>query len=128
LCVDALGRAAGYSAVPVSPIGSRLRATAWLSGSAPTDLGAPAKSSSSASGINTVNGVLQVVGYVDNNGQYAFLWKNGVMKDLNSLISASGINLQAANAINAHGQIVGYTRVSFGKQGVEMHAFVLTPK
>jgi probable HAF family extracellular repeat protein len=128
VCIDALGRAAGYSSHPVSSIAQLERATLWQNGTAPTDLGAPATSGSVALGVSTVNNVLQVVGFVDNhNGQYAFIWKNGKLIDLNSLISASGVTLSQANAINASGQIVGLARVTVGKQNVEVHAFLLTP-
>jgi len=127
-CVDAQGRVAGYSSHPVSPIGQLERATLWQNGTAPTDLGAPANSGSAAMGVSTVDNVLQVVGWVNNhNGQKAFIWKNGKMTDLNSLISASGVELQVANAINANGPIVGIARVTVGKQNAEIHAFLLTP-
>jgi probable HAF family extracellular repeat protein len=127
-CIDTLGRAAGYSYHPVSSFAILERATLWQNGVAPTDLGAPANSGSAALGVNTVNKVLQVVGYVDNhNGDRAFIWKNGKMVDLNTLISASGVLLSKANAINANGQIVGLARVTVGKQNVEIHAFLLTP-
>jgi len=129
LCIDALGRAAGYSDHPISgSIGVLERATLWQKGSTPTDLGAPTNSGSAAIGISTVNNVLEVVGWVDNhNGEKAFIWKNGKMTDLNSLISVSGVELQQATAINANGQIVGVARVTVGKQNVEVHAFLLTP-
>jgi probable HAF family extracellular repeat protein len=129
LCIDALGRVAGYSAHPISSIAQLERATLWQSGKTPTDLGAPANSGSAALGISTVNNVLQVVGFVDNhNGDKAFIWKNGRMTDLNGLISASGVTLTEASAINASGQIVGLARVTIGKQNVEVHGFLLTPK
>ena len=86
-------------------------------------------SSSDALGISTVNGVLQVVGWdYSNRGLRAFLWKNGVMTDLNSLISASGVSLQQAVAINPQGQIVGVASVTVGKQNTEIHGYLLTPK
>ena len=87
LCINALGQAAGDSGG---------RATLWQNGAAPTDLGSLAtQSTSEALGINTVNGVLLVVGSVDifNHGERAFVWKNGLMTDLNTLISVSGATL-----------------------------------
>jgi probable HAF family extracellular repeat protein len=105
------------------------RATVWLNGSTPTDLGAPPRSTSGASGMNIVNGVLQVVGSLDaGGGNTAFLWKNGVMTDLGKLISATGVSLYSANGINTHGQVVGSTRITIGKNNVEIHGFLLTPK
>jgi probable HAF family extracellular repeat protein len=69
-----------------------------------TDLGTvPGGSQSYAHDINDAG---QIVGNTDTG---AFLYNGGVMTDLNSLIDpASGWTLQAANAINDNGQIVGY--------------------
>jgi probable HAF family extracellular repeat protein len=79
--------------------------------------------------MNIVNGVLQVVGTVDTGGgSSAFLWKSGAMTDLGKLISASGVSLYVANAINTRGQIVGSASITIGKNNVELHAFLLTPK
>lgn len=61
-----------------------------------------------------------------SSGSTAFLWKNGVMTDLNKSISAPGIKLQGAYAINSHGQIVASASVTVGKN-VETHAVLLTP-
>jgi probable HAF family extracellular repeat protein len=54
---------------------------------------------------------------------HAFLWVNGIMRDLNSLISAnSGWELTEATDINNKGQIVGY-----GELNGQTRAFLLTP-
>ena len=54
----------------------------------------------------------------------AFIWQDGVMTDLNSLVShSSGWTLYAAAAINSRGQITGYGRGPAGE-----HAFLLTPQ
>jgi probable HAF family extracellular repeat protein len=127
LCIDAFGRVAGYSGHLVSPIAYQPRATLWQNGATPTDLGAPANSGSFARGVSTVNGVLQVVGFYNHNGESAFLWKNGAMKDLNTLVSASGVALSEAKAINSRGQIVGSARFTVGKNPVQIHGFLLTP-
>jgi probable HAF family extracellular repeat protein len=128
-CINALGQVAGQSYIN-SVLGSHSRATLWQNGATPTDLGSLANNSSSdALGISTVNGVLQVVGWdYSNRGLRAFLWKNGVMTDLNSLISASGVSLQQAVAINPQGQIVGVASVTVGKQNTEIHGYLLTPR
>ncbi|MBE7487176.1 hypothetical protein HS121_02830 [bacterium] len=61
---------------------------------------------------------------VGESGKKAVLWKNGQMKDLNSLIPAnSGWGLLSANAINNNGQIVG--KGTFNGQA---HAFLLKPR
>lgn len=58
-----------------------------------------------------INNSGQVVGYSYSSGsitERAFLWQNGVLTDLNSLIAAdSGWLLEGANAINDNGYIVG---------------------
>ena len=51
---------------------------------------------------------LQVVGGVNilNRGERGFVWKNGVMTDLNTLISASGATVSGAFAINLYGSLI----------------------
>jgi probable HAF family extracellular repeat protein len=66
-----------------------------------------------------------VVGEVSNDPAPgdAFIWQNGVITDLNTLIpSGTGWVLQQANGINDNGQIVGT-----GTIGGQAHAFLLTP-
>ena len=129
LCINALGQAAGASSY-VSGNSSYPRATLWKSGATPTDLGSlSSQSTSQAQGINTVNGVLQVVGSANilNRGQRGFVWKNGVMTDLNTLISASGVTLAGASSINAQWQVVGDASVTVSRN-TESHGFLLTPK
>jgi len=58
-----------------------------------------------------------------DSSAHAFLWHNGVMRDLNYLIPAdSGWELVEATAINDAGQIVGW-----GTTGGQTRAFMLTP-
>jgi probable HAF family extracellular repeat protein len=60
---------------------------------------------------------------VAGGGQRAFIYDNGSMTDLNSLIGAgSGWYLWWADDINDSGQIIG-TGWHYGQQ----HAFLLTP-
>jgi probable HAF family extracellular repeat protein len=130
LCIDALGQAAGESFYHGNGTQNYAHATLWQGpNAAPIDLGVLTKNGSSqAWGIATTNTVTQVVGWASvSTGSTAFLWKDGVMTDLNRLISASGVSLQIANAVNSHGQIVGFAHVTVGKN-VETHAFLLTPK
>jgi probable HAF family extracellular repeat protein len=130
-CINAAGQAAG-SSISVSGNLAFTRATLWQSDGTVIALGPPlsTNNTSQALGINTVNGVLQVVGTVDifNKGERALLWKNGVMTDLNTLISASGVTLSRASAINAQGQISGTASVTVSKNYSEIHGYLLTPK
>jgi probable HAF family extracellular repeat protein len=67
-----------------------------------------------------INDSGQVVGW--SLGR-AYIYEDGVVTDLNTLIPAgSGLTLYAATAINNAGQIVGYAR-----GGNRFHAFLLTP-
>jgi probable HAF family extracellular repeat protein len=76
-------------------------------------------------GINS-HGV--VVGQSDctscSAGYAAFVYRNGKMLDLNTLIQpGSGWILEQANSINDAGEIVGY-----GTHNGQQHAFLLTPE
>jgi probable HAF family extracellular repeat protein len=76
---------------------------------------------------NGINSAMQVVGRSgthDAAGTRAFLWNNGTMVDLNTLIdSKSGWVLQEARAINGRGEITGN-----GSLNGKRHAFLLTPQ
>lgn len=62
--------------------------------------------------------------YSWGGGQYAFLWKEGKMENLNDHVpDDAGIWLQEAWAINNRGQIVGTGRTDSG----DIHAYVLNP-
>ena len=84
-------------------IGSNKHATLWQNNSlAATDLGTLAGGTSQANAINTF---MQIVGNSDGS---AFIWENGVMTDLNTLVNLSlNIKLITANSINDLGWIVG---------------------
>ena len=73
---------------------------------------------------HTINNLGEVVGFsIGQNGSTAFLWKDGNMMDLNTLIPAdSPWYLQAANSINNVGEITGQ-----GTINGEVHAFLATP-
>jgi probable HAF family extracellular repeat protein len=66
--------------------------------------------------------VTQLTSLNDPTQYHAFLWENGLMTDLNTLIAAdSGWILTAATAINDNGDIVGS-----GLLNGQVHAFLLT--
>jgi probable HAF family extracellular repeat protein len=66
---------------------------------------------------------VDIAGYGEPVPQQAFVWKNGIMRDLNKLIPAnSGWELNTARSINNRGQIVGE-----GKFNGQNRAYFLTP-
>ena len=81
-----------------------------------------------ATGINDRG---QVVGnnFDSNfNWSHGFIWQDGVMTDLNSLIPAdSGLFIISASNINERGQISGMATVQTGPHAGDIHAFLLTP-
>jgi uncharacterized repeat protein (TIGR01451 family) len=82
-----------------------------------TDLGTLDGDHSYPYGVNNAG---QVVG---ESGGHAFLYSNGMLQDLNSLIPAdSGWVLNTASAINDKGQIVGTGTFN----GQQTHGFLLT--
>jgi probable HAF family extracellular repeat protein len=89
------------------------------------DLGTlPGDYSSTAQSINDLG---QVVGQsCDVNGNCrAFLWQDGVMTDLNTLMSkSSSLHLLVANWINARSEIVGQ---AFDQSNGETPAFLAIP-
>ena len=81
---------------------------------------------SAAPCCHTINNGGQIVGFSIpgplGSGR-AFLWQNGVMTDLNTLIPKdSGWYLQQAQSINDAGQIAGY-----GTNNGAVHAFLAHP-
>jgi probable HAF family extracellular repeat protein len=76
----------------------------------------------------TVNNRAEVVGFsIDGNGSTAFLWKDGQIKDLNTLVPAnSHLRLLGAYSINDEGEIAGQGCVM--PACTEFHAFRATPR
>lgn len=68
-----------------------------------TDLGTFGGRFSNAIGMNNLNQVVGAADLADQFGQHAFLWGNGVMRDLTPNAMQS-----VAEDINNHGQIVGW--------------------
>src|SRR5882724_687836 len=72
----------------------------------------------------TVNDRRQVVGFsIGPTGPRAFLWQDGVMRDLNDLVPGSPLYLLFAQAINSRGEIAGIGVTNTG----ELHAFLASP-
>jgi probable HAF family extracellular repeat protein len=96
------------------------------------DLGVlPGTTQSAALGINDQGQVVGIsgTGYLplgvatNLTSSHAFLYQNGVMTDLNTLVPISGITLTAALAINNQGQILADGVDSKG----DLEQFLLTP-
>ena len=81
-----------------------------------------------ATGINNLG---QVVGNnVDSgdNWSHGFIWRNGVMTDLNTLIPAdSNLFVISASNINERGQISGMATVLTGPHAGDIHSYLATP-
>jgi probable HAF family extracellular repeat protein len=81
-----------------------------------------------ATGINNLG---QVVGndFDSNfNWTHGFIWQNGVMTDLNTLISGdSNLLIISASNINDRGQISGMATVLNGPHAGDIHAYLATP-
>jgi probable HAF family extracellular repeat protein len=75
----------------------------------------------------SINSANQIVGQsfaCDGSVSHAFVWENGKMVDLNSLVShGSDIQLLVAGSINNRGQIAGVGVLPNG----DRHAFLLVP-
>ena len=102
------GDVVGFSDLPGDDNGTpNFHAFLKTKGHRMVDLGTlPGDSISEALGINEQG---QVVGLsIGPNGQRAFLWDNGVMRDLNSLLPhGTSISLAYAGDINDRGEITG---------------------
>lgn len=116
--INDMGQIAGYSDTASGvPHACLTTMNAQWQVASRTDLGALSAGYSYAYDINNLG---QVVG---TSGR-AFLWQNGQMTDLNSLIpSGSGWMLASANGINESGQIVGWGFSADGKP----RAYLLSP-
>ncbi|MFD9894700.1 hypothetical protein ACFWY9_35585 [Amycolatopsis sp. NPDC059027] len=110
--VNSAGVAVGVSNTTPSGDGVDLHAVKF-SGGTVTDLNIPGTSTlanATATGIND-SGV--IVGALPNGG--AYVYRNGVATDLNTLIPAnSGFRIVNATGINDKGAIVGVARKGFG--------------
>jgi probable HAF family extracellular repeat protein len=122
LALNEGGAVAGWASLPGN---SLLHAALWESGEM-TDLGTvDGDLCSNGYSINTSQQVVGVsVPTCDFNTTRAFLWENGSIADLNTLIPAgSSLYLTAPDAINDRGEIAGVGLDANGNQ----HAFLLIP-
>ena len=104
MAVNDAGVVAGGAAVG----SGYLNATSWLNGTA-TDLGTLGGSDSYAYGINDAGAIVGYSWISGDGSTHGFVVLNGVMVDLNSLLSPadSGWVITAAYGINDGGQIAG---------------------
>jgi probable HAF family extracellular repeat protein len=96
----------------------------WSRDTGMKDLGVlPGDDNSGALAINERGEVVGVSNDTDGNGR-AFIWRNGLMSDLNTLAPAeSALYLLGAFGINDRGEIVGFGAT----EGGDIHAFLATP-
>lgn len=120
--VNELGDAVGFSSSPSNWI----RAVLW-----PMDSGQPIELGTlgciyCANHAYGINDQRVVVGQAQTaaGAYHAFIWENGTMRDLNTLITpGTGWVLEFAHDVNNQGQIVG-----FGTRNGQTRAFLLTPQ
>jgi probable HAF family extracellular repeat protein len=117
------GQVVGWSNLPGD---TTTHAYLWQKRTGMIDLGTlPDDFSSWSYGINDLGQIVGSSCDSDENCR-AFLWQNGVMTDLNTLIPSDSTLylLEATGSINNHGQIAGY---AYDTVGGEIHPFLLTP-
>jgi probable HAF family extracellular repeat protein len=103
---------------------STQRAFIWTAGDGLVDLGTlPGHDRSVGWGINNAGQVVGVSYTGSGSVQSAFIWENGVMTDLSTLvINGAGWTFGGARSISDTGYITGTALF-----GGETHAFLLTP-
>jgi probable HAF family extracellular repeat protein len=123
--INDLGQVVGTSQYKDGTVHSFL----WTRGIGMHDIGTlPGAFATIAGCCRTVNNRGEVVGFsIDANGMTAFLWRDGKIKDLNTLVPAnSPLHLMGAFSINDAGEIAGQGCVM--PACTELHAFRATPK
>lgn len=123
------GEVVGFSDLPGDQSGNpNFHAFLWTKKAGMQDLGTlPGDTFSEALGINE-NGVIVGESFSSTSSR-AFIWQNGTMTDLNTLIGpSSGLYLLFANDINNDGVIAGGACVLVSNAcGSSSPAFVATP-
>ena len=114
------GQVVGTSNLPMAPC---TRSFGPRRAACTTSAPFPAPSPTIAGCCRTVNNRGEVVGFsIDANGMTPFLWKDGKIQDLNTLIPAnSTLHLMGAYSINDEGEIAGQACVL--PACTEMHAY-----
>ena len=107
--INDAGAIVGSGLVSTSIDDSALEATLWTNPSTPgVSLGTLGGENSEAFGINNYQ---QIVGFstlLDSSTRHAFLWEEGELTDLNSLVDPGiGWELTSAFEINNNGDIIG---------------------
>jgi probable HAF family extracellular repeat protein len=123
--INELGEVDGTSQVPDGTVHAFL----WTTQTGMQDIGTlPGAFATIAPCCNSLNNRSEVVGFsIDGNGPTAFLWKDKVIRDLNTLVPAdSPLHLLFAESINDAGDITGQGCVM--PACTEFHAFRATPK
>lgn len=127
MAINARGDVVGFSNVVEDPAGGfNAQAFLWTRSGGMEDLGTLGEDPlSQAHGINARRQVVGVSYGRQEPGPRAFLWQNGVMRDLNTLlVEASPYILIDARDISASGKITGW---ALPPDGLERLAYVATP-
>jgi probable HAF family extracellular repeat protein len=123
--INDLGEVVGTSQYVDGTIHSFL----WTRATGMQDIGTlPGAFATIAGCCHTINNRGEVVGFsIDGNGSTAFLWKDNVIRDLNTLIPAdSPLHLLNTESMNDAGEIVGQGCVM--PACTELHAYRATPR
>jgi probable HAF family extracellular repeat protein len=121
LDVNNLGQVVGQSDLRGN---ANFHAFLWTSGTAMRDLGTLPRDANSVGIAINDNGDIVGVSLDANFNPRAYLWQNGTMMDLNTLIPAnSPLFLLLGCSINSNGQIVGLAVTSTG----EVHGYIASP-
>ena len=121
--INNLGQVAGYSDLPGD---TTMHGFLWQRSTGMVDLGTlPGDVGSDGDGISDLGQVVGGSWDADGNDR-AYIWQNGVMTDLNSLIPPDSplYLIEATGTINDRGQIAG---IALQTSTGEVHAFLATP-
>ncbi len=121
--INESGVAVGTAVNGATGGGTSIRRAVRFDNGTVTDLGSLGRTFSEAKDINDAGTIVGFTTNISGSPQAAFVFEDGVMIDLNTLIPAgSGWTLTSAEGINDNGDIAG-----FGTFGGNTRAFLLTP-